>query len=173
MFFALSLKKIYGRPCCQSVNCILYYRNYHDSVSIVNQDHTFFGWCIRENIAYGSRNDVTDEQIIEAAKCANALEFIEELRGGFDTPVKKLLFCSSLYVLFLFCIAFSLFFHLALSSLQLAYRAGMSNWRPAGRMRPHWLSLAAHSELFKFLNNLKYVTNLLNLTKFVNFFDYK
>ena len=40
--------------------------------------------CIRDSIAYG-RPDATMEQIREAARQANALEFIERLPQGFDT----------------------------------------------------------------------------------------
>ena len=41
---------------------------------------------VRENIAYG-RPDATDEQIREAARLANATEFIDRLPRGFDTMV--------------------------------------------------------------------------------------
>ncbi len=34
-------------------------------------------------------------------------------------------------------------------------RAGMSNWRPAGHIRPHWLFNAAHCDRFKINNHLK------------------
>lgn len=53
-------------------------------MAVVSQ-HTFiFNTSVRENIAYGVF-DATEEQIREAARLANALEFIEETPNGFDT----------------------------------------------------------------------------------------
>ena len=54
------------------------------SYSMVLQDTWLFYGTIYENIAYG-RPDATMEQIREAARQANALEFIERLPQGFDT----------------------------------------------------------------------------------------
>ena len=45
-----------------------------------------FHGTVRENIAYG-KLDATDEQILEAARKAEALEFIEALPEGLDTVV--------------------------------------------------------------------------------------
>src|SRR5205085_3288428 len=45
----------------------------------------FYG-SVRENIAYG-RPDASEEEIIEAAKLANAHEFIERMPQGYDTLV--------------------------------------------------------------------------------------
>ena len=42
---------------------------------------------IGENISYGAPNEVTTEQIVEAAKKANAYKFIKEFPDGFDTMV--------------------------------------------------------------------------------------
>ena len=50
------------------------------------QEALLFHRSIRENIAYG-RPDATDEQIHEAARLANATEFIDRLPRGFDTMV--------------------------------------------------------------------------------------
>ena len=55
-------------------------------VAYVPQEALLFHRSIRENIAYG-RPDATDEQIREAARLANALEFIDRLPRGFDTMV--------------------------------------------------------------------------------------
>ena len=55
-------------------------------VAYVPQEALLFHRSIRENIAYG-RPDATDEQIREAARLANALEFIDRLPYGFDTMV--------------------------------------------------------------------------------------
>ena len=55
-------------------------------VAYVPQEALLFHRSIRENIAYG-RPDATDEQIREAARLANGLEFIDRLPRGFDTMV--------------------------------------------------------------------------------------
>ncbi len=54
------------------------------SLSMVLQDTHLFTGTVRENIRYG-RLDATDEQIVEAAKLANAHSFIKHLPQGYDT----------------------------------------------------------------------------------------
>jgi len=54
------------------------------AIAVVPQDIVVFGRSIRENIGYG-RQDATDEEIVAAARAANALEFIERMPEGFDT----------------------------------------------------------------------------------------
>ncbi len=47
---------------------------------------TIFPWSIADNIAFGSdKKDLTREEIIEAAKYANAHEFIMNMPKGYDT----------------------------------------------------------------------------------------
>lgn len=53
-------------------------------VGMIQQDTFLFSASVKENIAYG-REDATDEEIIEAAKLAEAHEFISELPNGYDT----------------------------------------------------------------------------------------
>lgn len=55
-------------------------------IAFVLQDTVLFYGSIRENIAYG-RPEATEEEIMEAAKLANAHEFIEKLPHGYDTLV--------------------------------------------------------------------------------------
>lgn len=55
-------------------------------MSIVTQDTILFNTTVRENIAYGKDN-VTDVDLIEAAKIANAWEFIEKMPDGLDTEI--------------------------------------------------------------------------------------
>jgi len=55
-------------------------------IGIVPQETILFSGTIRENIAY-SKVDATEEEIIEAAKKANAHEFIMNLEKGYDTQV--------------------------------------------------------------------------------------
>ena len=60
--------------------------SWRSKISIVTQDVFLFSTTIGENIAYG-RPNATQEQIIEAAKQANAHEFIAQLPHGYDTQV--------------------------------------------------------------------------------------
>ena len=53
-------------------------------IAYVPQEALLFHRSIAENIAYG-RPDATEDEIREAARQANALEFIEKLPQGFDT----------------------------------------------------------------------------------------
>ncbi|MDU1442551.1 ABC transporter ATP-binding protein [Clostridium cochlearium] len=55
-------------------------------VGVVLQDNYLFSGTIKDNIRYG-RLDATDEEIIEAAKLANAHSFIKHLPKKYDTIV--------------------------------------------------------------------------------------
>jgi len=55
-------------------------------IGIVFQDTFLFDTTIRENIAFG-REGATEREIVEAARAANAWEFIERLPDGIDTRV--------------------------------------------------------------------------------------
>jgi len=59
---------------------------YRDLLAIVQQSVFLFDGTIRENIAYG-RQDATDPDVEEAARLANAHEFIEKLPEGYETIV--------------------------------------------------------------------------------------
>lgn len=56
------------------------------SLAVVLQDTNLFTGNIRENIRYG-RLDATDAEVIEAAKLANAHDFIMRLPEGYDTVI--------------------------------------------------------------------------------------
>lgn len=56
------------------------------SLSMVLQDTHLFTGTVMENIRYG-RLDATDEEVIEAAKLANADSFIRHLPKGYDTEI--------------------------------------------------------------------------------------
>ena len=60
--------------------------NLRGNMSIVPQDVILFGGTIKENIAYGKPN-ATDEEIILAAKQANAFNFVEGFPEKFETVV--------------------------------------------------------------------------------------
>lgn len=57
------------------------------SLGMVLQDTNLFTGTIKENIRYGNP-EATDEEIIEAAKLANAHEFIMRLPNGYDTVLE-------------------------------------------------------------------------------------
>jgi ABC transporter fused permease/ATP-binding protein len=60
--------------------------NLRGNMSIVPQDVILFGGTIKENIAYG-KPDATEEEIILAAKQANAFNFVEGFPEKFETIV--------------------------------------------------------------------------------------
>lgn len=57
-----------------------------NAIGLVSQDVFLFHGSVRENITYGSR-DMPEHLVIEAAKIAEAHEFIMELPQGYDTIV--------------------------------------------------------------------------------------
>ena len=57
-----------------------------EAIAYVPQESSLFHRSIFENIAYG-RPDATDEEVFEAARLANADEFIARLPDGYDTMV--------------------------------------------------------------------------------------
>lgn len=56
------------------------------NIGVVFQEPALFSGTIRENIAYAYPN-ATDEEIIAAAKAANAHEFIEKFEKGYDSEI--------------------------------------------------------------------------------------
>ena len=56
------------------------------NIGIVQQDNVLFSDSIRENIMMGNPN-ATEEEVIAAAKAANAHDFISEFPNGYDTLV--------------------------------------------------------------------------------------
>jgi subfamily B ATP-binding cassette protein MsbA len=57
------------------------------SIALVSQDVVLFNDTVAANIAYGSMNRVTQEEIVAAARAAHALEFIDEMPQGLQTLV--------------------------------------------------------------------------------------
>src|SRR6056297_4172694 len=55
-------------------------------MGLVTQDSILFNDSVKNNIALGKEN-ATDEEIMEAAKVANAHDFIMELPHGYDTNI--------------------------------------------------------------------------------------
>ena len=61
-------------------------RSLRDKIGMVLQDNILFSESVKANILMG-KPDATDEEVIEAAKAANAHEFIMNLTEGYDTKV--------------------------------------------------------------------------------------
>jgi ABC-type multidrug transport system fused ATPase/permease subunit len=61
-------------------------RSLRRAIGIVAQDPFLFSATVRENITFGSP-EATDEDVVRAARLAQAHEFIEELRDGYDTVI--------------------------------------------------------------------------------------
>lgn len=61
-------------------------KKYRDYIGIVPQESFLFSGSISENIAFG-KNGVTEDEIIKAARMANAYDFIMELPNKLETEV--------------------------------------------------------------------------------------
>ncbi|MEX2181935.1 MAG: ABC transporter ATP-binding protein [Gemmatimonadaceae bacterium] len=61
-------------------------RSYRGLLAIVQQEVFLFDGSVRDNIAYG-RQDATDAEVEDAARRANAHEFIARLPGGYETSI--------------------------------------------------------------------------------------
>jgi subfamily B ATP-binding cassette protein MsbA len=57
------------------------------NIALVSQEVVLFNDSIAANIAYGAMGGASRERIVEAARAAYAIEYIEALPQGFDTPV--------------------------------------------------------------------------------------
>ncbi|MFD0589884.1 ABC transporter ATP-binding protein [Paenibacillus sp. GCM10027627] len=55
-------------------------------IGIVSQDIILFNGTIEENIRYGNRS-ATDEEVMAAAKAANADDFIQQFKHGYNTQI--------------------------------------------------------------------------------------
>jgi len=62
-------------------------QNLRAQISIVTQQVTLFNATVTENIAYGGLAGIAQENVMEAARAADALEFIEAMEDGFNTRI--------------------------------------------------------------------------------------
>ncbi len=58
-----------------------------DQIALVSQEVVLFNDSVYNNISYGSNSHFSEEEVHNAARLANALEFIEELPQGFATQI--------------------------------------------------------------------------------------
>ncbi len=63
-------------------------RDLRSHMGVVMQDDFLFSGSVAENIGYG-KPDATRQDIIRAAKNANAAEFVEQMPDGYDTQIGK------------------------------------------------------------------------------------
>ncbi len=63
-------------------------KDLHSKIGFVPQKGILFNGTVRSNIKYGNEN-MSDEDMIEAARIAQASEFIERLDGGYDAPISQ------------------------------------------------------------------------------------
>ena len=61
--------------------------NLREQIALVSQDIVLFNDTVAANIAYGSLRQYSREALIEAAKAANAWDFIQQLPQGLDTVI--------------------------------------------------------------------------------------
>jgi subfamily B ATP-binding cassette protein MsbA len=61
--------------------------NLRQQIAVVSQDVVLFEGTIAQNIAYGDEGRISDEQIIEVARSAHAMEFIDKLENGIHSIV--------------------------------------------------------------------------------------
>ncbi|KAG9450636.1 hypothetical protein H6P81_010601 [Aristolochia fimbriata] len=63
---------------------VYHLRSLRKRMALVGQEPTLFAGTIRENIAYGSEK-VSEAEVTEAARAANAHEFVSSLKEGYET----------------------------------------------------------------------------------------
>jgi ATP-binding cassette subfamily B protein AbcA/BmrA len=62
---------------------------WRDAIGYLSQGDQVVKGTIRDNITYGLNREYTEEELINAAKLANAYDFIESRENGFDTEISK------------------------------------------------------------------------------------
>ncbi len=74
-----------GKVCVDGIDIKdLTFSSLRRHISVVLQDVFLFNGTVRDNLLYGNA-DASDEEIVQAAKLANAHGFIKELENGYDT----------------------------------------------------------------------------------------
>ncbi|XP_047125215.1 ATP-dependent translocase ABCB1 isoform X3 [Hydra vulgaris] len=65
-------------------------KSLRSNIGVVSQEPVLFDMSIAENIRLGAINDASDLDVVNAAKCANAHEFISSLPQGYHTRVGEM-----------------------------------------------------------------------------------
>lgn len=77
-----------GEICLDDVPILDYkLHNLRSHIALVSQQTTLFNDTVAANIAYGGMASASQQQIMQAAEKANALEFIEKLPQGLQTVI--------------------------------------------------------------------------------------
>lgn len=77
-----------GRICLDGIDIRdLKLANLREQISYVGQDVTLFNDSVANNIAFGRASHSTREEVEDAARAAQALDFIQELPEGMDTMI--------------------------------------------------------------------------------------
>lgn len=61
------------------------HKYYHQQVSLVSQEPVLYSGSIKDNILYGTDGKYNEEDMVNAAKLANAHDFIMGMRDGYQT----------------------------------------------------------------------------------------
>lgn len=61
--------------------------SWRESFAIVSQDKPLLSGTVRDNILYGTRRRVSEEELVRVAKQANVYDFVMDTPGGFDAQV--------------------------------------------------------------------------------------
>lgn len=61
-------------------------KSLRDQIAVVSQESILFNDTVKNNILFG-RPDATDEEVMRAAKIANAHDFIEKMENGYETVI--------------------------------------------------------------------------------------
>lgn len=61
--------------------------SWRQSFAIVSQDKPLLSGTVRDNILYGVRRKVSEEELVHVAKLAGIYDFVMATPGGFDAPV--------------------------------------------------------------------------------------
>jgi len=77
-----------GEICLDGINInAIELTRLRQQIALVSQEITLFNDTVRHNIAYGRLETASEARIVQAAKFAHAMEFIEQLPKGLDTMV--------------------------------------------------------------------------------------
>ena len=93
-FAAAFLRPQHGQILIDSHNIRTFtLKSLRDQMTVVMQEARLFNQTVRENIRFG-KIDATEEEIVQAAKLAQAHDFIMQMPDGYDSIVLKVVTIS-------------------------------------------------------------------------------